>query len=303
MNVGFIGLGGMGKAMATNLVKAGHHVRVWNRSSAPVKELVAQGAEAAAAPRDLARSEVVITMLADDAATRSVVIEGGLLEAASPGLIHVNMATVSVAFAKELADLHRQRGIAYIAAPVFGRVEVAAAGKLNILAAGDHAALTRVEPLFAVLGQKVWPLGEVPERANVVKIAGNFMLASAIETMGEAAALVGGYGVSPADLLDILTNTLFAAPAYKTYGVLIAEERYEPAGFKLTLGLKDVRLALAAGEAAHVPLPFASVLRDNFLDAIAAGDAERDWAALARVARRRAGLHGPTNTPAVGKNR
>jgi 3-hydroxyisobutyrate dehydrogenase-like beta-hydroxyacid dehydrogenase len=215
---------------------------------------------------------------------------GGLLEAAAPGLIHVNMATVSVAFAQEFAALHRQRGLAYIAAPVFGRVEVAAAGKLNILAAGDKAALARVAPLFAAMGQKVWPLGEAPERANVVKIAGNFMLASAIETMGEAAALVGGYGVGPAELLDILTNTLFAAPAYKTYGALIAEARYEPAGFKLTLGLKDVRLALAAGEAAHVPLPFASVLRDNFLDAIAAGDAERDWAALARVARRRAGL-------------
>jgi 3-hydroxyisobutyrate dehydrogenase-like beta-hydroxyacid dehydrogenase len=290
MDVGFIGLGGMGKAMAANLVKAGHRVRVWNRSPGPVKELVALGAEAVAAPRDLARSEVVITMLADDAATRSVVLEGGLLEAAAPGLIHVNMATVSVAFAQELAELHRRRGIAYVAAPVFGRVEIAAAGKLNIVAAGEHAALARVEPLFAVLGQKVWPLGEAPERANVVKIAGNFMLASAIETMGEAVALVGGYGVGPSELLDILTNTLFAAPAYKTYGALIAEERYEPAGFKLTLGLKDVRLALTAGEAAHVPLPFASVLRDNFLDAIAAGDAERDWAALARVARRRAGL-------------
>lgn len=290
MDVGFIGLGGMGKAMAANLVKAGHRVRVWNRSPGPVEELAALGAEAAAAPRDLARSEVVITMLADDAAIRSVVLEGGLLEAAAPGLIHVNMATVSVAFAQELAELHRRRGIAYVAAPVFGRVEIAAAGKLNIVAVGEHAALARVEPLFAVLGQKVWPLGEAPERANVVKIAGNFMLASAIETMGEAAALVGGYGVSPSELLDILTNTLFAAPADKTYGALIAEERYEPAGFKLTLGLKDVCLALSAGETAHVPLPFASVLRDNFLDAIAAGDAERDWAALARVARRRAGL-------------
>jgi 3-hydroxyisobutyrate dehydrogenase-like beta-hydroxyacid dehydrogenase len=290
MDVGFIGLGGMGKAMAANLVKAGHRVRVWNRSPAPVKELVALGAEAAAAPRDLARGEAVITMLADDAATRAVVLEGGLLEAAAPGLIHVNMATVSVAFAKELAELHRQRGIAYVAAPVFGRVEVAAAGKLNIIAAGEHAALARVDPLFAAMGQKVWPLGEEPERANVVKIAGNFMLASAIEAMGEAAALVGGYGVGPSELLDILTNTLFAAPAYKIYGALIAEERYEPAGFKLTLGLKDVRLALAAGEAAHVPLPFASVLRDNFLDAISAGDAERDWVALARVAFRRAGL-------------
>jgi 3-hydroxyisobutyrate dehydrogenase-like beta-hydroxyacid dehydrogenase len=290
MDVGFIGLGGMGKAMAANLVKAGHRVCVWNRSPAAVKELVTLGAEAAATPRDLARSEVVITMLADDAAIRAIVLEGGLLEAAAPGLIHVNMATVSVAFAQELAALHRQRGVAYVAAPVFGRVEVAAAGKLNILAAGDKAALARVEPLFAVLGQKVWPLGEAPERANVVKIAGNFMLASAIETMGEAGALVGGYGVSTAELLDILTNTLFAAPAYKTYGALIAEERYEPAGFKLTLGLKDVRLALAAGEAAHVPLPFASVLRDNFLEAIDSGDAERDWAALARVARRRAGL-------------
>lgn len=290
MDVGFLGLGGMGKAMAANLLKAGHRLRVWNRSPGPVDELVALGATAAGAPREAAEAEVLITMLADDAATRAVLLDQGVLEAARPGLIHLSMATLSIGCAQELAALHRDRGLTYVAAPVFGRTEVAVAGKLNILAAGDPLAVERVQPLFTAMGQKVWPLGEDPAAANLVKIAGNFMIACAIEAMGEAVALGEGHGIAAGDLLDVLTGTLFPVPVYQGYGVQIAERRYDPASFRLVLGLKDLRLALAAGEAARVPLPFASLLRDSLLQAVAQGDGERDWVALAAVARRRAGL-------------
>ncbi len=289
MDIGFIGLGLMGKPIAANLAQAGYRLTVWNRSHAPVEALVALGAVAAARPEDTARADVLMTMLADDEAASSVLLEQGVLDHAPRGLIHVNLATVSVRFARELAILHRERGIGYVAAPVFGRPEVAREAKLNVLVAGEPSAVARVEPLLKVIGQRLWSLGSDPERANVAKLAGNFMIASALESMGEAVALARAYGVEGAQLLEILTSTLFASPVYQGYGRLIAEQRFEPAAFSLRLGLKDVRLALHAGEAAHVPLPFASILRDHLLEAIAAGEADLDWAALARVAARHAG--------------
>jgi 3-hydroxyisobutyrate dehydrogenase-like beta-hydroxyacid dehydrogenase len=292
MDIGFIGLGAMGKAMAGNLLKAGHHLRVWNRSKEPVQELASQGAEPAQSPREAFRGDAVVSMLADDAALRHVLLESQLLVSAPKSVIHVNMATISVAFAKELARAHSEHGLSYVAAPVFGRPDVAAAAKLNIVAAGDPSAIGRVQPLFDAMGQKTWPVGDEPYRANVVKLAGNFMLGCAIEAMAEACAVAKVNGVAPADVLEMLTNSLFAAPVYKGYGALIAEERYEPAMFKLALAFKDVRLALAAGEEAHVPMPFASVLRDNLIEAVAQGDGNKDFAALARVTARRAGLSG-----------
>jgi len=290
MRVGFIGLGHMGTAIAANLVRAGHRLIVWNRSQGPVKELVALGAEAAARPADTAGAEVLMSMLPDDETIRSVLLGQGVLERAGRELVHVNLATVSVAFAQELARLHRERGIAYVAAPVFGRPEVARAGKLNIVVAGDPASLARIEPLLQAIGERTWAVGTEPERANVVKLAGNFMIASALETMGEAVALARGYGLEAGRFLEILTSTLFASPVYQGYGKIIAEQRYEPAAFRLSLGLKDVRLALHAGEAVHVPLPLANVLRDHLLEAVACGDADRDWAAVARIPARHAGL-------------
>jgi len=290
MNIGFIGLGKMGQAIAGRLIDAGHQVRVWNRSPKPVQELVAKGAEAAARPADVARGDFLVTMLANDDALRAVVIDQGVLDAATPGLIHVNLATVSVALAEELAELHRKRNLGYIAAPVFGRPDAAAEGKLNILVAGDDAAIERAQPILSVIGQKTWPIGNRAESANAVKIAGNFMLACAIETMGEAVALTRAHGIDTAEFLNILTSTLFAAPAYKVYAPMIAAEKYQPAGFAAALGLKDIRLALAAADARSVPMPFASVLRDNFMELIATGGAENDWAALAQLAARRAGL-------------
>ncbi|AMG98642.1 oxidoreductase [Serratia liquefaciens] len=290
MKIGFAGLGGMGSAMAANLLQAGYGVKVWNRSPQVAQPLVNAGAVQARQPEELAEVDVLITMLANDAATEQVVVESGLLQQLRAGAIHINMATVSVALAKRLALLHAERNVGYIAAPVLGRVDVAAAGKLNILAAGDPLLLAKVQPLFEVLGQQTWHFGDQPEQANIVKIAANFTLASAIEAMAEGSALVRNYGVSGADYLHMLTSTLFASPAYKGYGGLIAEEKFEPAGFKLSLGMKDVGLALEAGANSHTPMPFASVLKDNFLDAVAQGDADLDWSALAKVAARRAGL-------------
>lgn len=290
MDIGFIGLGQMGKAIAANLLRGGHRVWVWNRSPEPARELAALGAQLAAQPADAARHEVLMTMLADDAALRSVVLDGQVLAHAARGLIWANLATVSVACARELAQRCGEHGIAYVAAPVFGRPEVAEAGKLNVVTAGEPGALKRLEPLFGLIAQRVWPLGEAPERATAVKLAGNFMIASALETMGEAAALAQAHGVAAGDFLDILVGTLFACPVYQGYGRLIAQKRYEPAGFPLPLGFKDVRLAQQAAEAARVPMPFAGVLRDHFLEALATGRPERDWSSLAEISLRHAGL-------------
>ncbi len=290
MNIGFLGLGTMGKPMAANLVKAGHRVRVWNRAPEPVAALTTEGALAAKTPREAGSdAEVVISMLADDDATRAVVIDGGALDAMQPNTIHINMATVSVACARDLERRHHDKGLRYVAAPVLGRVNVAEAGQLNILAAGDPVALREVQPLFDILGQKTWMFGDRPEQANAVKLAVNTMIAAAIGAMGEGVALSQGYGILKADFIDLITSTIFAAPVYKGYGSAIAEERFESAGFKLALGLKDVRLTMEAAEAAHVPLPIASVLRDNHLDSLAHEEGHWDWAALARVSMRRSG--------------
>lgn len=290
MKVGFIGLGAMGSAMAGNLLAAGYALTVWNRSEAATLPLAALGAKVARSAERAAQGEVLCSMLANDQAMREVFLDGSLLDEMDKGSVHVNHATISVALAKELAEAHAVRGLHYVAAPVFGRPDIAAAAKLNILVAGNTAVVERVRPLLEAMGSRLWPLGEAPERANVAKIAGNLMLAAAIESMAEATALTRAHGVGAADFLEVMTNTLFAAPAYQGYGKLIAEQRFKPAGFTLPLGLKDVELALTAGSAARVPLPFAGVLRDSLLEALAAGDAELDWSALALVAARRAHL-------------
>jgi 3-hydroxyisobutyrate dehydrogenase-like beta-hydroxyacid dehydrogenase len=289
MDVAFIGLGAMGREMAASLIKAGHEVRVWNRSAGPMEDLVRKGAKAAADPRDAFRG-LVFSMLADDDAVRDIFLDRGLLDSAPGGTVHVNMATISVRLARELADEHRRHGVEYVAAPVFGRPEAAAAGQLNIVAAGDAALIDRVQPLLDAMGQRTWRVGSEAGQANAVKLAGNFMIASAIETMAESAVFVERHGVAPARLLEVLTGTLFAAPVYKNYGAMIVERRYDPAAFRLILGLKDVRLLLEAGDESRMPMPFAGILRDHLLEAVARGDGDRDWAALAEVARRHAGL-------------
>ena len=291
MTIAFLGLGAMGRHMAANLLASGQTVHVWNRSQEPVQVLVQQGALAAATPAECGLADVVFSMLADDAVTRAVFIDGGVLDAMAPGSIHVNMATVSVAFAHEMAALHLARGIGYVAAPVLGRVDVAAAGKLNILAGGSDELVDRVQPLLDLLGQKTWRFGAAAEQANAVKLSCNLTLACAIEAMGEGAALAGAHGVAPASFIELITSTLFAgSPVYKGYGGMIAEARYSPAGFKLALGQKDVRLAVEAGRAQGLPLAFGDALQTVLQEAVDQGDAELDLAALGKNAQRRGGL-------------
>lgn len=292
MSIGFIGLGAMGHHMAANLLRSGQPVHVWNRHPAPVQALAAKGAKAAATPAECGIADVVFTMLADDNATRAVLIDGGVLDAMAPGSIHVNMATVSVAFAREMAGLHLEKGVGYVAAPVLGRVDVAEAGKLNILAGGSDELIARVQPLLDLMGQKTWRFGAQPEQANAVKLACNLMLACAIEATGEGTALARAHGVPAEHFIDLITSTLFAgSPVYKGYGGMIAQERYSPAGFKLSLGQKDVRLAVEAGQGKGLPLAFGEALQGVLKDAIAQGDAELDLAALGKHAARRGGLN------------
>jgi 3-hydroxyisobutyrate dehydrogenase-like beta-hydroxyacid dehydrogenase len=290
MTIGFVGLGNMGSAIAGNLLKGGQEVLAWNRSPEATQRLAAKGARAAQSAAEAFGCEVVFSMLAEDSVVEAVIVGSGALDAAPPGAIHVNLATVSVALAERLEALHIERGLGYVAAPVLGRPDLAAAGGLGVLAAGAPDSVAKVRPLLELIGARVWPVGDRAHLANVVKLACNFALASMIETLGEAGALVQAHGVEPAALFEVMTGTLFAAPAYRTYAALIAEQSFTPAGFKLPLGLKDVRLALQAGEAKHTPLPIASLLRDHFLAAISAGDAEKDWSALSRVSFRNAGL-------------
>jgi 3-hydroxyisobutyrate dehydrogenase-like beta-hydroxyacid dehydrogenase len=290
MQVGFIGLGNMGSGMAANLLKAGHAITVHNRTSAKAEALVAEAATLAKTPGEAARGEVVITMLADDATVEGVVFgTDGVFGGLKPGSIHISMSTISVALAERLASAHRAAGQRFVAAPVFGRPEAAVAGKLFIVAGGEPKTVQVCQPLFEVLGQRTFVIADEPPKANLVKLSGNFLIAAVIETLGEAFALVSKAGIDRARYLDILTNTLFAAPVYKTYGGIIAEERYTPPGFRARLGFKDIHLALGAAETLQVPMPVASLLRDRFLALLANGAGDLDWSALAALAGRDAG--------------
>ncbi|MBF9233096.1 NAD(P)-dependent oxidoreductase [Microvirga alba] len=291
MDVGFIGLGHMGLGMARCLLGAGHRLVVYNRTRGKASALAAEGAQVADRPGDACRSDAVITMLADDQAVEDLVFGSGeLLSALGSSTVHVSMSTISVALSEKLADAHGQAGQAYLAAPVFGRPDATEAAKLFIMAAGPDAAITQCQPLFDAMGQKTFVVGERQSQANVVKLAGNFLIASVLESLGEALALVRKSDVDAHLFMELLTETLFSAPVYKTYGSIIADERYEPAGFKMALGLKDIRLALAAADAKTVPMPIASLLRDHFLAGVARGEGDSDWSALARLAARNAGL-------------
>lgn len=294
MKVGFIGLGHMGSRMATNLVKAGHDVTVFNRTPGKGASLALLGAHEAADLADACNGSAVISMLADDKAASDIALApGGIVDRLPKGAIHVSMSTLSVLLSRRLALAHEKAGQRYVAAPVFGRPDMAAAAKLFIVTAGNSAAVDECQPLFQALGQKTTPIGAEPWMANLVKLSGNFLLASAIEAMGEAVALVSKAGIVPRAYVDFLTESLFTAPAYKTYGALIAEGRFEPAAFAAPLGHKDIRLALAAAEGLRVPMPLASLLNDRFLRLLANGGDHLDWAAIGGLASQDAGAMKP----------
>lgn len=291
MKVGVIGLGNMGAGMAANLLKAGHDVTVYNRSPEKAEALVAEGASAAGSVADACRGDAVMTMLAHDAAVEDAVLgDNGVVAALSAGAVHVSSSTISVALAEKLATAHAKAGQQYVAAPVFGRPNVAAAGQLVVVAAGEPAAVQAVEPLFEAIGRKTFIVSNSPADANLMKLSGNFLIASVMESLGEALALVGKAGIDGRQYVDILTSTLFNAPIYATYGPMIAEGKFQPAGFVAPLGLKDISLVLAAAQDLRVPLPIASLLRDRFLSLLAHGGDELDWSAIGQLAARDAGI-------------
>jgi 3-hydroxyisobutyrate dehydrogenase-like beta-hydroxyacid dehydrogenase len=292
MNIAFIGLGNMGSAMATNLLKAGHTLSVYNRTRTRADALKPLGARVASTPCEAAAgAEIAITMLADDHALESVVFgKGNILDSLPPNAIHVSMSTISVALSRRLAAAHAERKQHYISAPVFGRPEAAAAAKLFIVAAGPAAQIERCRPLFDAMGQKTFIAGDDASGANLMKLAGNFLITAVIEGLAESFALVRKAGLDANMFHEVLTNSLFNAPIYKTYGALINSQKFEPAGFKLPLGLKDNRLLLAAAEDAAVPMPMASLVRDRFLAALGQGMGELDWSAISKLSANDAGL-------------
>ena len=290
MKLGFVGLGRMGTAMAGNLLKAGHEVTVYNRTPDKARALEALGARVATRVADACRGAAVISMLANDEAVHSVVYDGGgVLASAGSGAVHVSMSTISVGLSAQLATAHAAAGQRFVAAPVFGRPEAAAAAQLFIVAAGVRAAVDDCAPLFDAMGQKVFYLGAESSAANLVKLSGNFLIACVIESLGEAIALIGKAGIDERTYLDVLTSTLFNVPLYKLYGGLIVDQKFEPPGFAAPLGLKDIRLALAAAEELRVPMPLASLLRDRFLALLARGGEALDWSAIARLSAADAG--------------
>ncbi len=280
-SIGFIGLGKMGSAMAGNLLKAGFDLHVYNRTPDKAAALVAQGAKLAHEPGDTVQpGGIAITMLANDRALEDVVGDRGFVERLGPEGIHLSMSTVSPRLANRLAEQHRRSGVEYIAAPVFGRPEAATARKLWICLSGSPMSKQRVRPILDSIGQGMFDFGEEPAAAHVVKLAGNFLLASAVESLAEALVLGEKNGIDRSKLADMLGSTLFACPAYQTYGRVIAQQRFRPAGFTVELGLKDIDLVLQTAADSTTPLPLAGLLHDRFLAAVAKGRGELDWASI-----------------------
>ena len=293
MKLGFIGLGNMGAPMARNLVNAGHQLAVYNRTASRAAEFQPLGARVSATPGEAAfQAEALITMLADDRAVEEAVFASGIgvLDRLPAGAVHISMGTISIQLSRRLAEAHKEKGQHYVAAPVLGRPDAAAAGKLFIIASGLTGQVERCRPLFDALGQKTFFAGEDAAAANSIKLAANFLLSAVIEGLAEASAFVRKTGVDAKAFLDILTGSLFNTPVYRNYGAMVASDIFEPAGFKLSLGFKDNRLLNAAAEEALVPMPLAGLIHERFLAALAQGLGGADWAALARISYQNAGL-------------
>jgi len=294
VKIGFIGLGRMGWPIARNLLRAGHEVTAYNRSVPPVEALAGLGARAAASGWEAAgEAEVLFTMLPDDPAVEEVIFGAenpGAIAALRTGATHVCLSTISVGLSRRLAAEHQASGQGYLAAPVFGRPDVAEAGQLVQVAAGEPARVEACRPLFAAISRQVFVVGTDPPAANVVKLAGNFLIASMVEALSEAFALTRKAGIPPEQFLEILNGTIFAAPMFARYAALIAHEQFDPPGFALRLGLKDMRLVLDAGESFSAPLPLGSLVHDRLLAALASGLGAIDWSGVSRISARDAGL-------------
>jgi 3-hydroxyisobutyrate dehydrogenase-like beta-hydroxyacid dehydrogenase len=291
VKVGFIGLGNMGLPIARNLLKVGHELTVYNRTRSKAEALASAGAKLANSLAEACAAEVVMTMLADDPAVEQTTLgDGGILNTLASGGVHLSLSTISTALSRRLTLAHTARGQSFIASPVFGRPDAAEAARLVVVAAGPDEAVGRVRPLLEAISRKLFVIGPEPYSANAVKLMGNFLIASMLETLSEAFALARKSGVEPAKILEILNGSIFQSPIYENYGKIIMGEKFSPPGFAMRLGLKDVRLVLAAADEAAVPMPVASLIRDHFVSGVARGWGDLDWAALARVVAADAGL-------------
>jgi len=294
MKIGFIGLGNMGMPIAQNLLKAGHKLTAFNRTRSKTDQLRPFGAQAASTPAEAANDcEILITMLSDDNALEKIIFApGNCINSLCEGAIHISMSTISVSLSKRLAEIHNAKRQHYIAAPVFGQPELAEAAKLFIIAGGSPEKIKFCQPLFDAIGQKTIISGEQPYTANVIKLAGNFLIMAAIESMAESMAFVRKFGLDGQTFTDFIASSVMKSPVYQTYGNLIVSEEFQNAGFKLHLGFKDNRLLIAGSEEAAVPMPLASLLHDRFVAAIAQGLSDCDWAAIARISEQSAELKG-----------
>jgi 3-hydroxyisobutyrate dehydrogenase-like beta-hydroxyacid dehydrogenase len=301
MPITLLGLGNMGDGIARTLLSRGQAVSVWNRTPARALAFADSGARIARTVAEaVAGAEVVLTILADDAAVKAVVEgSGGLLATMPRGTVHASLSTISVELARKLAAAHAALGQGFVSAPVFGRPAAAQAGQLLVVAAGPSDAVEKARPALEAVGRQLVVVGSDAGQANAVKLGGNFLIASMIESLGEAFALVRRHGVEAARFLEVVNGGLFKSPVYDTYGTLIAEESFSPPGFALPLGLKDIRLVLAAADAAGVPMPAASLLHDHLLAALARGKGDLDWSALGALIAEDAGL--PSSSVADGR--
>ncbi len=291
MKIGFAGLGKMGSAMALNLIQAGHNVAVYNRTPGKAEALNSEGARVATSPAEAARgADAVFTMLPDDKTESEVTFgENGISSGLADGAYHISCSTISAACARTLDEEHRNRRQGYLSAPVFGRPEAAQNKKLLVVAAGDSDAIERFSPLFDAIGRHTFNVGPEPWQANAMKLCGNFMIASLLETLSEAFTTLRAAGVDHHLFLDIV-NELFQSPVYKNYGATVADRKFKPAGFALRLGAKDVRLVRELAEEVHSPMPLADLLRDHFASAIEHGQQDLDWSSIEQVLVRSAGI-------------
>jgi 3-hydroxyisobutyrate dehydrogenase-like beta-hydroxyacid dehydrogenase len=291
--IGFIGLGNMGQPIAANLLRAGYKMRVYNRTPGKDGSLVAGGAVSVARSNETAEpGGIVLTMLTDDPALEIVCTQpASFVEKLGLGGIHISLSTVSPAISRRMAEHHAKSGVAFVSAPVFGRPDAAAAARLWICVSGPETAKSRVAPILKAIGQGTFDFGEDPGAANVVKLCGNFLIASAIEGLAEGFVFAEKNGVPPSQLAEMLGQTFFACTAYRNYSKIIDEKLYEPAGFRLILGLKDMNLVLDAATAASVPMPLASLLRDRWLSSLAKGRGNLDWSGIALAAADDAGMN------------
>jgi 3-hydroxyisobutyrate dehydrogenase-like beta-hydroxyacid dehydrogenase len=292
--IGFIGLGAMGLPIATRLLEAGHTLRLYNRTPEKAEALVSRGAERGSSPAEVVvPGGLVFTMLADDEAVERVTAgPNGILDRLGEGGVHVSLSTIAPELARRLADAHARRGARYVAAPVFGRPEAAAAGKLWIVLAGDAEGKERIADILPAFSLGVYDFGSDPGAANTVKLAGNFLIAAAMQAMAESFTLAEKQGIDRVRMAKLLSETLFDCPVYRNYGQAVAAHKFQPAGFRLPLGLKDIRLVLQTAEQARVPMPSAHILHQGLLAVLASGGEDLDWSALALTVSRNAGLGG-----------